>query len=97
MEIIIECDLLKKKGNEMIEKSKQLENKINNLSIKIDVISNSWNSDTGRAYVKMLQEKFILPLQNLKAMLEKKGNFLVSTAKVYSLFEEYYYNTKIID
>jgi len=96
MDIIIECNMLTRKGQDLISYAQQLGDKIRNLTEKIETLSTSWNSTTGVAYVNMMQEKFVNPLNDLISVLEDRGNFMINVAKTYSMFEEYYYNKKII-
>ncbi len=97
MNVEIRNELLRKKGEELIQKSLEMNVKLNLILTELENLSSHWNSKAGIAYITMVKDKIVMPLQNLKDILQTKGEYMINVAKTYSLFEEYYYNFKIID
>ena len=90
MEIIVNGEEIKNYALQLKECSFSLENEIKKISNIISNISASWNGNDATKYVNIMQEKYILGLEELKQVIDEYIIYLNNIPEVYELLDDTY-------
>ncbi len=95
MEIFINKNDLKKKGEEILSYINTFSNDIHKLENVIDNINIAWQGADQLKYVNALKNNYINELSELANILKKYAEYLINVSQAYDLLDEIFSNKNI--
>ena len=95
LKIKVDSEEIKILASQLHDCSFSLETEINNITNIISNISTVWTGNDATKYVNIMQEKYILGLNELKSTIDEYITYLNNILKIYELMDKVYYSKKI--
>lgn len=96
MEVIVENYEIKSLASEMSNHSDELAEEIKKIRNIVDNVSVAWEGPDASKYINVLQDKYILGLQELKKIIDEYVVYLNNIPEAYELLDNIY-STKHIE
>lgn len=90
MEVIVKSHEIKSLASEMSNYSEELGEEIKKIRNVVDKVGAAWSGQDASKYINVLQEKYILGLEELKEIINEYTVYLNNLPEAYELLDNVY-------
>ncbi len=95
MKVTIECSDISNYGKQIIDYSNDFKDQINKFTSLIEEINSIWDGADALKYINTMRDKYIVGLEDLRAILEDYGNYLKQVPEAYQALDEVFSTKRI--